>query len=241
MNKKILLGLLILIISTALFAQTEPDPTQTGVTTGQQELKEISISKFEHPGFWYPVFPHDDGICYLRGFPGNPLDKEPIQDEIDTGIIEVDQDGVILSGDNYVIGAKVYFYRRGVINFAIRPVRPIPVPGITKTISVWVAGRNTNHRLEAVVADHYGNEVLLNMGKLNFLGWKKLTVSVPPAVKQRDYHYQDRLGLTFEGFNISCDIDETYGTYYIYFDDLRVVTDLFSESSRDQDDMLDSW
>lgn len=232
---------LIVFSVVALAAQTGPDPAETGITTAQQELQEVSVSKFEHPGFWYPVFPADDGICMVRGFPGSPLDKEPIQDEIDAGIIEVDQDGNIISGDNYVLGAKVYFYRRGVINFGIRPVRPIPVQGISKTLSVWVAGRNTNHRLEAIVSDHFGNEVVLDMGKLNFLGWKKLTVSIPPAVRQRDYHYSNRMGITFDGFNIRCDIDETYGNYYIYFDDLRVVTDLFSENSRDQDDMLDSW
>lgn len=239
--KKILLIVLAVFVSAAAMAQTEPDPTQTGITSAQQELKEVSVSKFEHPGFWYSVFPADDGICMVRGFPGNPLDKVAIQDEVDAGIVEVDQDGVILKGDNNVLGAKVYFYRRGVINFAVKPVRPIPVQGISKTISVWVAGRNTNHRLEAVVADHFGNEAILDMGKLNFLGWKKLTVSIPPSIKQRDYHYSNQMGLTFEGFNIKCELSETYGTYYIYFDDMRVVTDLFSENSRDQDDMLDSW
>lgn len=239
--KKILLLVFAVIISVAAVAQTEPDPAATGITSAQQELKEVSISKFEHPGFWYSVFPGDDGLCFVRGFPGNPLDKEVIQDEVDAGIVEVDQDGVILSGDNNVLGAKVYFYRRGVINFSIKPVRPIPVQGISKTLSVWVVGRNSNHRLEAVVADHFGNKAVLDMGKLNFLGWKKLTVSIPPSIKQRDYHYANQMGLTFEGFNIKCELSETYGSYYIYFDDLRVVTDLFSENSRDQDDMLDSW
>jgi hypothetical protein len=34
---------------------------------------------------------------------------------------------------------------------------------------------------------------------------------------------------------------ETYGSYYIYFDDLRAVTDLFAENNRDVDDMADAW
>ncbi|MDR2259242.1 MAG: flagellar filament protein FlaA, partial [Treponema sp.] len=29
--------------------------------------------------------------------------------------------------------------------------------------------------------------------------------------------------------------------YYIYFDDLRAVTDLFAEDNRDADDMSDAW
>ena len=49
------------------------------------------------------------------------------------------------------------------------------------------------------------------------------------------------MGITIRGFNILCDLDETYGSYYIYMDDLRAVTDLFAEESRDEDDILDSW
>jgi hypothetical protein len=43
------------------------------------------------------------------------------------------------------------------------------------------------------------------------------------------------------GFKVECDPVETFGSYYIYFDDLRAVTDLFAEDSRDPDDMVDFW
>lgn len=218
-----------------------PDPTRTGVTSAQQKLKEVSVSKFENAGFWYGVFPRDDGMLFLRSFPGNPLDKEPIPEEVEAGIVTLDQDDMIMSGDNFVLGAKVYFFRRGVINFAVKPVRPIPIEGITKTLSLWVCGRNTNHRLEVVVQDHFGNDSIIDMGKLNFMGWKQLTVSVPSNVVQRDYHYNNKMGISVSAFNIKCDLDETYGNYYLYFDDLRAVTDLFAESNLDEDDMLDSW
>ena len=49
------------------------------------------------------------------------------------------------------------------------------------------------------------------------------------------------MGLSIDGFNVKCNIDETYGRYYIYFDDVRAVTDLFAEESRDTDDMMDAW
>jgi len=79
------------------------------------------------------------------------------------------------------------------------------------------------------------------MGKLNFSGWKKLTVAVPPSIVQRDYHYGDRMGIKVHGFVVNCDPLEAFGTYYIYFDDLRAVTDLFAEDSRDADDIMDVW
>ena len=122
-----------------LYAQTETDPASTGVVTAQQRLKEISVSKMEEAGFWYGVFAADNGLIEIREFPGGPQDKQVIEDEEQYGIAEPDEN---------VVGAKVSFYRRGVIDFTLKPVRPIPIEGITKTISVWVAGRNAEHRLE---------------------------------------------------------------------------------------------
>jgi hypothetical protein len=43
------------------------------------------------------------------------------------------------------------------------------------------------------------------------------------------------------GFRVVVDPMEARGSYYIYFDDLRAETDLFSEHYRDADDMMDGW
>ncbi len=236
MKRVFILLIFLSMISTA-FGQTtippgEPDPALTGITTAQQELKEVSVSKFEDAGFWYGMMPADEGIISVRRLEGSPLDKVPIEAEEESGIVEEDK---------YVLGVKVSFYRRGVASFGIKPVRPIPIEGITKTISLWIAGRNANHVLNLVISDHFGNIAVLNMGKLNFAGWKKITVTIPPNIVQRDYHYNNKMGILIKGFNIECDIDETYGNYYIYFDDIRAVSDLFDEDNRDLDDMNDSW
>jgi hypothetical protein len=79
------------------------------------------------------------------------------------------------------------------------------------------------------------------MGRMNFSGWKELTVAVPPTIQQRNANYSDRGGIRILGFIIEPSMTETYGTYYVYFDDLRVVTDLFAEENRDPDDMYDAW
>jgi hypothetical protein len=49
------------------------------------------------------------------------------------------------------------------------------------------------------------------------------------------------MGIRVTGFRINCDPMEAQGSYYIYFDDLRAVTDLFAENDRDPDDMNDAW
>ncbi|THB67927.1 MAG: flagellar filament protein FlaA [Spirochaetaceae bacterium] len=233
--KKAIIQLFLLLLAGAVFAQVsagEPNPENIGADTAQQRLQEISISKFEDPGMWRVSMPLDQGIISHQRFPGGPADKRPIEGEEEANIQDQDE---------YVVGVKAYFYRRANTSLSILANRPLVVPGIAKTISVWVVGRNFNHELSVVIQDHFGNRAILPMGKLNFSGWKELTVPVPTHIRQRDVHYSALTGIQILGFVVRPALEETYGSYYIYLDDLRVVTDLFAEEARDVDDMVDSW
>ena len=239
MKRYIIIALLLIAALGVAFAQSEigdADPYMLGIDSAQQNLKEVSVDKFEHDGFWHSTMSSDEGYTTSRLFAGSPAAKEPIPDE----------EGMDIP-DKYVLGTRVDYLRRGHSSFFIRPTRPIPIEGITKTVSVWVVGRNFNHELKLLLQDFFGKDYEIYMGKLNFQGWKKLTVAIPPqtsganGVTQRSYHYNNQMGIRITGFRIDCDIEETYGTYYIYFDDLRAVTDLFAENNRDADDMADGW
>ena len=232
MKRVLLTTLLIAVLAMAAVAQQGTNAAEIGVDTAQQSLQEISISKFEDPGFWRVYMPIDQGVIESRRFEGGPNDKPVLPEEEAIGIA---------TPDDYVLGVKASFFRRGNHEIYVQPIRPLAVPGITKTINLWVVGRNFNHRLYVVVADYFGNVNMLEMGTLNFSGWKELTVAVPPSIVQRDFHYNDRMGLQIMGFMIEPDLMETFGTYYVYFDGLRVLTDLFADESRDPDDMVDSW
>jgi hypothetical protein len=237
--KRFLIALVIaMVLLTGLSAQAaptaagQPNPNLIGTDTAQQMLQEISLSKFEDAGMWSATMPRDFGVATVRKIAGGPLDKEPIQAEIDAGIDEA---------DDYVLGVKAYYYKRAPEYIIIRPRRPIPIEGITKTISFWAVGRNYEHTLKILLRDFFGNYAELTVGKLNFSGWKQLTVAIPPTLIQKDLHYNNNMGIQIEGFRIDCDAKDTIGTYYIYFDDLRAVTDLFSERMRDPDDIADVW
>ena len=244
--KKILCLITIIFIGAAGFAQQQveraepvpgpgrPQESAIGVDTAQQRLKEISITKFEDAGFWTASISLDEGINYGRRLEGGPLAKTPIPDEEEIGIANVE-------ADDYVLGVKTEFFRRGHSSIAVEPTRPINLAGIVKTMSVWVVGRNYNHMLKAVFRDFSGKMFELTMGKMNFSGWKQMILPIPADVKQRDPHYSVLTGMQFLGFRIDCDMLETYGSYFVYFDDLRIVTDLFPEEDRDSDDMLDAW
>jgi hypothetical protein len=258
MKKSIIVLLSLAAFSLALSAQAapaaspapapaaevgNPDPNKIGIETAQQKLKEVSVDKFEAAGFWEAKISADEGVITNRLFEGRPAGSaaEPVADPRYVG-----QDPKTV--DKYVLGVRTDFYTRGYNEIFINAKRPVPIEGITKTVSVWIVGRNYNHVLWLELKDFFGNTFELPMGKLNFQGWKKLSVAIPPqnpdgrtGIVQRNFHYTSHMGLKVVGFRIECDPEEAYGTYYIYFDDLRAVTDLFAEDMRDQDDMSDTW
>jgi len=207
------------------------DATLIGVDKAQQELQEISINKFEDDGFWKGDMMKDDGFISLRRFEGSPAEKKPLTGETAANVAETDK---------YVLGAKIEHLHRAVTSFTISPTSPLPIPGITKTISVWVVGRNVKHQLFVILDDQFGNRAKVPLGDLAFTGWKKLTAAIPPNIRQVDPRYSGKAGVSVRSFLVETDPAETYGTYYIYFDDLRAVTDLFTENNRDADDMVDT-
>jgi len=245
--RKFLIITLIMCIGGFAFAQQAQqtqqnvgavEPGKLGIDAGQQLIKEVSVDRFEHDGFWRAKISHDDGFPTCRLFVGSPAGKQKIPDEENLSI-----------PDQYVLGTRIDFLRRSYSQFFIYPARPIPIEGITKTISLWVSGRNFNHELFILIQDFFGNNYEFSFGKLNFIGWQKLTVTIPPApenegqpgVIQRSFHYHGNYGIKITGFRVNCDPMEAKGSYYIYFDDLRAVTDLFTENHRDPDDMVDGW
>ncbi len=251
MKKAIIALLALAVLASTAFAQTAvaaadvgtPDPNKIGIETAQQKLKEVSIDQFEAAGFWESSISSDEGVVTSRLFEGRPAGSaaEPVADPRYVG-----QDPKV--ANKYVLGVRTEFYARGFNEIFITAKRPVAIEGITKTLTVWVAGRNYNHILWVELKDFFGNDFELPMGRLNFQGWKKLSVAIPPqnpdgrtGIVQRNFHYTSHMGLKVVGFRIECDPMEAFGSYYIYLDDLRAVTDLFAEDSRDPDDMPDSW
>jgi hypothetical protein len=239
MKTRLTIALLALfaVLAAPTFAQNlveagGPNPADIGKDQAQQLLREVSIDKFEDAAFWETSMPLDMGVVAGKRLVGMPAGKQPVPNETSLGIKEEDK---------YVLGVKVSFFHRGDSFFVVRPQNPLPIEGIVKTISVWVVGRNFNHTLKILFEDYAGQSKQLTLGTLNFVGWKKLTVAIPPGILQSEFHYTYRSGIKITGFEVDTDQLDSYGTYYLYLDDLRAVTDLFGESKRDVDDMSDGW
>ncbi|MDR2177852.1 MAG: flagellar filament outer layer protein FlaA [Treponema sp.] len=239
--KRVFLSALVFFSVVSLFAQEvgqiNPGDIGAGAPNPGLELKEISVEKFEIEGFWSSHISSDNGYTTTRLFTGAPAGKEPMEDEEQLQIAE-----------KYVLGTRVDFIHRGHTSIYFRPQQPISIEGITKTVSLWVVGRNFRHELYLLGKDFLGRDFELYVGRLDFTGWKQLRVAIPPptddgknGIVQRDNHYFSRMGIMITGLVIKVDPWETFGSYYVYFDDMRAVTDLFTENNRDPDDMPDSW
>lgn len=235
--KKLIILLTVALATSMVFAQaslSDPNPEIVGNDAAMQALREISVDKFEREGSWNVHISSDHGVINARLFDGAPAMKEPL-------------DGDNPDDDKSVLGVKVEFFRRGVNSFYITATRPLPVEGITKTISLWVCGRNMDHDMYVTVQDYYGNNFELYLGNLGFSGWKKLTTVVPPSldgehgIVQSSAYWGNRPGLRITGFRVDCNPMLARGSYYMYIDDLRVVTDLYDMENRDEDDMSDNW
>ncbi|MDY3756092.1 MAG: flagellar filament outer layer protein FlaA [Treponema sp.] len=237
--KRVIVVLMVLATFGMVFAQqgtslTDPDPTIIGADSAKQALREVSVDLFEREGSWNARISSDNGVISSRLFDGSPASKEPM----------AENEGVT---DERVLGVKVEFFRRGINSFYVTAARPIPIEGITKTVSVWVTGRNQGHNLYLLVQDYFGNNFEIYMGSLAFSGWKKMTAAVPPSpdgergIVQQSAYYGERPGLRIIGFRIDCDPLLARGSYYLYFDDLRAVTDLYDMENRNEDDMIDNW
>ena len=239
--KKVLFAVLAASVFTfAVSAQNslvdEPNPETIGNESAMQALHEISLDKFEREGSWNVHISPDYGVITSRLFEGNPAMKDPLK-----------EDEGKENEDTQVLGVKVEFFKRGINSFYITSQRPIPIEGVTKTVSVWVCGRNMGHELYLLVEDYFGRNYELYMGSLGFSGWKKLTAVVPPSpdgehgIVQHSAYYGDKPGLRIIGFRVDCDPMPSRGAYYMYLDDLRCVTDLYDMQNHDEDDMADNW
>lgn len=239
--KKVLFAVIAASVFTfAVSAQNslveDPNPETIGNESAMQALHEISLDKFEREGSWNVHISPDYGVITSRLFEGSPAMKDPLK-----------EDEGKENEDTQVLGVKVEFFKRGINSFYITSQRPIPIEGVTKTVSVWVCGRNMGHELYLLVEDYFGRNYELYMGSLGFSGWKKLTAVVPPSpdgehgIVQHSAYYGDKPGLRIIGFRVDCDPMLSRGAYYMYLDDLRCVTDLYDMQNHDEDDMADNW
>lgn len=82
------------------------------------------------------------------------------------------------------LGLKIYT-RKG-DNFTILPAKELIIDKYCRSIAVWVYGKRFSGELSLLLQDVDGANHLLNLGTLDFLGWRKIEAKIPAKAKQQD-------------------------------------------------------
>ncbi|MDR0444099.1 MAG: flagellar filament outer layer protein FlaA [Treponema sp.] len=145
------------------------------------------------------------------------------------------------------LGLHGKFDRRGYNWIDLYPVNPddsdgnpaeIRIPGRVRNLDLWVWGSNLNYYIEVFLRDYQGVIHTLRLGEIGYTGWRNLRVNIPGSIPQSKRILPAYAGLTFVKFRIWTQPAERVDNFFIYFKQLKVLTDVF-ESLYDGNDLAD--
>jgi hypothetical protein len=134
-----------------------------------------------------------------------------------------------LERNKYVMGLKAAFTRKGYNSISIYPENELLVPGRAKKIDVWVWGANYSYDLEVHLRDYRGIVHRLSLGSLHFIGWRNLSVDIPSYIPQTIRYLPMEKPLSLVKLMIWTEPTERVDSYIIYFDNLKVLTDMYTQ------------
>jgi hypothetical protein len=129
--------------------------------------------------------------------------------------------------NNYVLGVRAAFTRKGYNRVWLYPEEEIVIPGHAKKIDMWVWGANYYYNLEAHLRDYRGIVHIVPLGSLHFMGWKNLSADIPRYIPQHIRYLPMEKPLTLVRLAIWTEPIERVDDYFIYFDQLKVLTDVY--------------
>ena len=141
---------------------------------------------------------------------------------------------------NHILGVKTWFEDRGFDRVEVMPPHEYAIKGKARQFSIWVLGRKFRHSMAIKLRDYRGKIHKLSLGRLDFFGWRKLTVTVPGWLPQSTRYSLLDKNLHFVSLFVTSDVHEVPGTFYFYMDGLKVLVDR-SELTYPGSEIKDNW
>jgi hypothetical protein len=209
----------------------QPKKQQTG-------LVEDWMDDFEACEDWRAASTCPIGETKIRKVPGKPRPIDDNGNEINYPDTITDDNG-ITHENKYVLGVKTYYLDRGYDRVEVFPPNEYIIRGKAKEVKLWVLGRKFRHTLYIKLRDYRGTIHKIKIGRLDFWGWRELSVVIPGWLPQSPGYALLDKNLHFVSFFVESDLYEVPGTFYFYLDNFRVITDL-SEFTGDTS-IRDNW
>ncbi len=229
-----ILGLMISLFlvglpSKEVFPQEPPVPAQQNEQQGQtKEKTKIKVSlvdkvlnDFENAEDWRAFGTSPLGVTRSQ----KKIQRGPIEDTYDPDNLTEEEERLFIPGENNVLGVKGFIKDRGFDRIEIKPPHQYIVKGIARQISVWALGRNFRHTLNVKLKDYRGKIYKFQVGRLNYFGWRKLTVAIPGWVRQSARFSLFDKNLKFVSLFVASDRLEVGGEFYFYVDQLSMKID----------------
>lgn len=174
-----LICLVFILLSTMpVLTQEKPDENKEDeskeeqVVGGDQVYHEVTLENFEN-----------------TQYTDKNIDIRVIRDE-KAGLSIRDEYPAPLQNSKKYLGVKV-FAKNGKVA-TITPAAPLVINKYCRSINMWVYGKKFSGELSIILKDASGRSHRLVMGKLNFLGWRKLSIKLTDEVAQEDKYLSQK-------------------------------------------------
>ncbi|MDH4262097.1 MAG: flagellar filament outer layer protein FlaA [Spirochaetia bacterium] len=184
-------------------------------------LEDILLNDFENAEDWKAVSTTPLGDTKIK----KVIQVGPIEDAANPGDITADEKSRFVDGQNHVLGVKTFYVDRGFDRVEVKPPHEYIVHGIARQMSVWALGRQFRHTLFVKLRDYRGELHTLRIGRLDFFGWRKMSITIPGWLPQSTRYALLDKNLHFVSLYTVCDKKEVPGEFYFYVDDLRMKVD----------------
>jgi hypothetical protein len=172
--KRILLTILALTVITSAYSQNKKDDKsgKKGKTVSGDVYQEITLESFENTNFT------QKDIQYR------------VSKEQKASIAIRDQYPAPIKDSKKYLGLKVYGRKGDFLNLV--PPKKLIIDKFCKTISIWIYGKMFAGELSFLLKDANNQPHRLIIGKLDFLGWRKLSVKITPEISQQDKYLSQK-------------------------------------------------